>query len=204
MREHIATVQKGNDVRAEFVGKTVTWQKAQTMDEALTNGHFTNEAALVAAAEAQRDIAIRAEIRKILGKPDGTIEAAQAKATSVKVGEAKQREPGAVTQPKTAKGKVDRTAKDIGATLFERAIANPDWGKQAIEFGAFTQAQLDAYVQAKAEVETAKAAAAKAKAVDERLSAAPATETPAEPAQPIAETPSEPVEQPKTRGRSNR
>lgn len=131
MREHIATVQKGNDVRAEFVGKTVTWQKAQTMDEALTNGHFTNEAALVAAAEAQRDIAIRAEIRKILGKPDGTIEAAQAKATSVKVGEAKQREPGAVTQPKTAKGKVDRTAKDIGATLFERAIANPDWGKQA-------------------------------------------------------------------------
>lgn len=193
MREHISTVQKGNDVRAEFVGKTVTWQKAQSMAEALDNGHFASEAALVAAAEAQRDIAIRAEVRKILGKPDGTLEQAQAKATTVKVGEAKVREPGAVTQPKTAKGKVDRTAKDIGASLFERAIANPDWGKQAIEFGAFTQEQLDAYIAAKAEVETAKAAAAKAKEVDDRLNGTTEQAPTQEPA-PVAEAL---VEQPK-------
>ena len=197
MREHVSTVQKGNDVRPEFVGKTVTWQKAQTVDEALTNGHFANEAALVAAAEAQRDIAIRAEVRKILGKADGTLDQAQAKAQTVKVGEARVREPGAVTQPKTAKGKVDRTAKDIGASLFERAIQNPDWGRQAIEFGAFTQDQLDAYVAAKAEVETAKQAAAKAKAVDDRLAATEGTtEQPAPTPEP---TPAPVNEQPRKR-----
>jgi len=201
MREHISTVQKGNDVRAEFVGKTVTWQKAQTVDEALTNGHFASEAALVAAAEAQRDIAIRAEVRKILGKPDGTLEQAQAKAVTVKVGEARQREPGAVTQPKTAKGKVDRTAKDIGASLFERAIANPDWGRQAIEFGAFTQEQLDAYVAAKHEVEVAKQAAAAAKAVDDRLNGGEATQEQA--TEQAVPTPEPTVEAPKA-GRRNR
>jgi hypothetical protein len=191
MREHVSTVQKGNDVRAEFVGKTVTWQKAQSLAEALDNGHFASESALVAAAEVQRDIAIRAEVRKILGKPDGTLDQAQAKALTVKVGEARAREPGAVTQPKTAKGKVDRTAKDIGASLFERAIANPDWGRQAIEFGAFTQAQLDTYITAKAEVEVAKQAAAQAKAVDDRLAGTEPTPEPVPVAveEPVTEQP---------------
>lgn len=176
MREHIGVVQKGNDVRAEFVGKQVTWQKATSVDEALSAGHFENEGALVAAAEAQRDIAIRAGIRTILGKPDGTMSKAQDYAGTVKVGAPRVSNGAVGSGPKTAKGRVTKAAQVVGNKMFDRAIADPTWAAKAIKLGAFEQSDLDRYV---ADIEAAKVeaqAAKKAAEVDARLAEQPVAE----------------------------
>lgn len=175
MREHTSTVSKGTDVRAEFIGKNVTWQKAQTVAEAIDNGHFADESALVAAAEAQRDIAIRAGVRGILGKPEGTLAAAQTYAGTVKVG-APRVSSGTGSGPKTAKGRVQKTTQAVGNKMFDRAIADPTWAAKAIKLGAFEQADLDKYVADIAAVKVEAEAAKLAAAVDEKLAQAPVAE----------------------------
>jgi hypothetical protein len=122
MREHTYEVAKGNQVKPEHVGKKVSWMKAQTVAEALSAGHFENEEALVAAAEQQRDIAVREDIRDILSTDDGTLEAAAEAAKTLTVG--KPRAGGGVSKVVKPKTQAERAAKGSGNRLFERAQAD--------------------------------------------------------------------------------
>lgn len=119
MREHTYEVAKGNQVKPEHVGKKVSWMKAENVQEALASGHFENEAALVAAAEQQRDIAVREDIRDILSTDDGTLEAAAEAAKTLTVG--KPRAGGGVSKVVKPKTQAERAAKGSGNRLFEKA-----------------------------------------------------------------------------------
>lgn len=149
MREHTYEVQKGQEVRAEFVGKKVTWQKATTIDEALTTlKHFDSEAALVAAAEQQRDIAVREEIRGALGpEGDGWDEALNIAATLV------------VGAPRTASGKVravkpqtkqKNAAAAAGNKIFEGWLAKPELVDRMKKLGAIGPEEIQAFEDWKA------------------------------------------------------
>lgn len=122
MREHTYEVAKGNQVKPEHVGKKVSWLKAETVQEAISSGHFENEAALVAAAEQQRDIAVREDIRDILSTDEGTLEAAAEAAKTLTVG--KPRAGGGVSKVVKPKTQAERAAKGSGNRLFERAQAD--------------------------------------------------------------------------------
>lgn len=170
-REHKYEVQKGNEVRTEFVGKTVSWMKAQTIGEALglpddvgaritkligdatktSNPHFESEHALVAAGEQQRDIAVRDDIRTILGKPEGTLAEAAKAATELTIG-----------APRTGNGSVSKTAKpatrqkraaaDTGNKVFERCLTDEKFRNTMERAG-----MLDGFEEWKAAREAAQA-----------------------------------------------
>lgn len=165
MREHTYVVQKGNEVRAEFVDRKVSWMKAETIGEALglpgdvseqisrliagasksANPHFENEIALVAAGEQQRDIATRADIRSILGAADGTLDLASKAATELTIGA--PRAPGSgvgkVLKPQTI---ANRAAQGAGNKLFEKCYADPKFLARMLNAGAFDQEEYDAWL----------------------------------------------------------
>lgn len=165
MREHTYVVQKGNEVRPEFVDRKVSWMKAETIGEALglptdigeqisrliagaqksVNPHFENEVALVAAGEQQRDIAARADIRSVLGAADGTLEIAAKTATELTIGA--PRAPGAgvgkVLKPQTI---ANRTAQGVGNKLFDKCYADEAFLNRMIKNGAFERAEYDAWL----------------------------------------------------------
>jgi len=179
MRNHSYEVQKGNQVLPTHVGKNVTWQKAETIGEALglptdvgqrisqmiadatkttTNPHFENEQALVAAAEQQRDIAVREDIRAVLSKPEGTLDGAAKVANELTIG-----------APRSGSGRVSKTAKpatqqaraekDVGNKIFERALVDEKFRSQMAKAGF-----LDGFDAWQAAREAAQAAKSEPKA----------------------------------------
>lgn len=127
MKPHIYEVAKGNEVPTQFHGKEVQLQRATTIAECLSSGHYENEEAIVAAAESQWLIGARAAIRTELGRTpkDGeaapTLESASAKGNAVKLGaprEAKEQ------KPRTPQAESRKAAADSGNKLFQKMAAD--------------------------------------------------------------------------------
>lgn len=168
MRAHSYEVQRGNEVRPEHVGKTVTWQKAQTIGEALglptdaaqeisriiagvtskSGAHFESEAALVAAGEQQRDIAVRDDIRTILGKEDGTVEKAAKAAQELVIG-APRTSDGKVTKAKKPETIAKNAAASSGNKLFEKALVDEKFRASMIRNGVLDEAEFQTWQSAR-------------------------------------------------------
>lgn len=144
MRTHTYEVSKGNDVRAEFVGREVALQRCDTLAELISSGHFENEAAVVAAAESQWLIGARAAARAELGKPEGTLESAAAKANAVKLGTPREAKP---SKPKTPAQARRATAAAAGNKIFERMRTDAKYRERAIKAGFVEESDYLAYIE---------------------------------------------------------
>lgn len=129
MKTHTYVVQKGDNVKANFVGTKIELQNSTTLAEALSSGHFESEAAVVAAANAIRNIAANRVVRKELAKDNGSVAEAVRLANLVKVGA-----PRAASTPKTAKPSTIRknTAAASGSRLFEKCATDADFLRRMI------------------------------------------------------------------------
>lgn len=176
MRPHTYEVQKGNEVKAQHVGKNVTWNKAQTIGEALglptdvaerisslisgasksPNPHFENEAALVAASEQQRDIAVREDIRAILGKDDGTIDAAAKAANELTIG-APRSSDGRVSKKAKPETIAKRAAASSGNKMFQKALENDQFYRQMVKAGVLDEVEFATWREAQSQVAPASA-----------------------------------------------
>jgi hypothetical protein len=171
MRNHSYEIAKGNEVSPEFVGKTVTWQKAETIGEALglptdvaaqvsaliagatkttQNPHFESEKALVAAGEQQRDIAVREDIRSTLAKDaktPGTIDAAAKVANELTIGSPRAGgKVGKAVKPQTIQ---KNAAASSGNKMFEKALVDEKFRNLMIRNGVLDEAEFGTWQAAR-------------------------------------------------------
>jgi hypothetical protein len=126
--------------------------------EAITAGHYESLAAIMAAANAQRNIACREEIRDVFSKDDGTVEAAREAANKVQI--KNPRAKGEGTGRKST-GEV-KDAKDTAFALFEACRADEGLLRRMVKNGVVKQDAYDRWLtreQAKAEKAAAPATA---------------------------------------------
>jgi hypothetical protein len=128
-KTHTYTVQKGDAVRAEFVGTKVGLVNEDTLAGAISLGHFENEASVMAAANAQRNIAANRVVRKALSKEGANVAEAIKAANAVKLGA-----PRAASTPKSAKPSTIRknTAAASGNRLFEKCATDADFLRRMV------------------------------------------------------------------------
>lgn len=171
MRQHTYVVQKGDNVKAQFVGTKVEIANSQTTAEALSAGHFENEAALVAAANAIRNIAVNRVVRKELAKDNGSVAEAIKQGNAVKVGA-----PRPASTPKTAKPSTIRknTAAASGNRLFEKCATDADFLRRMVAQQIVDQSEFDTWLANRDKKDAPKAAPAATPAADATASA-PAT-----------------------------
>lgn len=171
MKTHIYIVQKGDNVKPTFVGSKVEVQNSQTVAEALSAGHFESEAAIVAAANAIRNIAVNRVVRKELAKDTGSVAEAIKLGNAVKVGA-----PRAASTPKSAKPSTIRrnTAAASGNRLFEKCSTDADFLRRMVAQGIVDQAEYDTWLANKDKKDEKKAPAPAAAATPAQTSA-PAT-----------------------------
>lgn len=156
MKTHTYTVQKGDAVKPQFVGTKVEIQNSTTVAEALQAGHFENEAALVAAANAIRNIAVNRVVRKELAKDNGSTAEAIRLGNLVKVGA-----PRPAATPKTAKPSTIRknTAAASGNRLFEKCAADADFLRRMIAQQIVDETEFNTWLANRDKKDEKKAAA---------------------------------------------
>jgi hypothetical protein len=156
MKTHIYVVQKGDNVKPTFVGSKIEVQNSQTVAEALAAGHFESEAAIVAAANAIRNIAVNRVVRKELAKENGSVAEAVKLGNAVKVGT-----PRAASTPKTAKPSTIRrnTAAASGNRLFEKCSTDADFLRRMVSQGIVDQGEYDTWLANKDKKDEKKAPA---------------------------------------------
>lgn len=156
MRTHTYVVQKGDNVKANFVGTKIEVQNSQTLAEALSAGHFESEAAVIAAANAIRNIAVNRVVRKELAKDNGSVAEAIKLGNAVKVGA-----PRPAATPKTAKPSTIRknTAAASGNRLFEKCASDADFLRRMIAQGIVDQGEYDTWLANKDKKDEKKAPA---------------------------------------------
>lgn len=142
-KTHTYTVQKGDAVRAEFVGTKVGLVNEDTLAGALSLGHYENEAAVMAAANAQRNIAANRVVRKALSKEGAKVDEAIKAANAVKLGA-----PRAASTPKSAKPSTIRknTAAASGNRLFEKCATDADFLRRMVSQQIVDQAEYDTWL----------------------------------------------------------
>lgn len=142
-KTHTYTVQKGDAVRAEFVGTKVGLVNEDTLAGALSLGHFENEAAVMAAANAQRNIAANRVVRKALSVEGAKVDEAVKLANAVKLGS-----PRAASTPKSAKPSTIRknTAAASGNRLFEKCATDADFLRRMVAQQIVDQAEYDTWL----------------------------------------------------------
>jgi hypothetical protein len=142
-KTHTYTVQKGDAVRPEFVGTKVGLVNEDTLAGALSLGHFENEAAVMAAANAQRNIAANRVVRKALSVEGAKIDEAIKAANAIKVGS-----PRAASTPKSAKPSTIRknTAAASGNRLFEKCATDGDFLRRMVSQQIVDQAEYDTWL----------------------------------------------------------
>lgn len=170
MKTHTYVVQKGDNVKTNFVGTKIELQNSTTLAEALSSGHFENEGAVVAAANAIRNIAANRVVRKELAKDAGSVAEAVKLANAVKIGA-----PRAASTPKTAKPSTIRknTAAASGNRLFEKCATDADFLRRMIAQGIVDQGEYDVWLANKDKKDEKKVAAPAA------VASAPSTPAPA-------------------------
>lgn len=142
--QHIYTVQAGDEVLARNVGTEVPVTEYTTAAEALANGQFENEAAIMQAANSQRRIKQNIAVRAVLSKEDGTLQAAIAAAEAVVYkaprpkGEGKPKGSGEIVKAKTVAKRVDSNLVRLLREGKDRDIAN------AVKSGWITEADVEA------------------------------------------------------------
>lgn len=173
MKVHTYIVQKGDNVKPNFVGTKIELQNSQTLAEALSAGHFESEAAVVAAANAIRNIAANRVVRKELASDTGSVAKAISLGNAVKVGA-----PRAASTPKTAKPSTIRknTAAASGNRLFEKCATDADFLRRMVSQGIVDQTEFDTWLANKDKKDEKKAPATPA------VAATPAAATPETPA----------------------
>lgn len=156
MKQHIYVVQKGDNVKPTFVGTKIEVQNSQTVAEALTSGHFESEAAIVAAANAIRNIAVNRVVRKELAKDNGSVAEAVKLGNAVKVGA-----PRPASTPKTAKPSTIRknTAAASGNRLFEKCSTDADFLRRMVTQQIVDQGEYDTWLANKDKKDEKKAPA---------------------------------------------
>lgn len=157
MKTHTYTVQKGDNVKSQFVGTKVEIQNSTTVDEALKAGHFESEAAIVAAANAIRNIAVNRVVRKELAKDNGSTAEAIRLGNLVKVGA-----PRAASTPKSAKPSTIRknTAAASGNRLFEKCATDADFLRRMVAQGIIDETEYSTWLANKDKKDEKKAPAA--------------------------------------------
>lgn len=146
MKQHIYTVQKGDSVRPEFVGTKITLANAESLAEALESGHFASEAAVIAAANAQRNIDANRAVRKILSKEGASVTDAVTAGNAIKRGVVAERATPATATPATVK---KNAAASSGNRLFERAEKEPDFLARMVKQGVIVEAEFTTWQVAK-------------------------------------------------------
>lgn len=169
MRQHIYTVQKGDKVRPEFVGTKITLANAETVEEAIAAGHFVSAAAIMAAANAQRNIDANRAVRKVLSKEGAKIDEAVTAGNAVKRGLVAERKTPETAKPATVK---KNAAASSGNRLFEKAEKEPDFLARMIKQGVIVEAEFTSWQTAK-----------NAPAPEKKAKAPKATDTTSTPAQ---------------------
>lgn len=169
MRVHTYIVQKGDNVKPSFVGTKIELQNSTSLAEALSAGHFESEAAVVAAANAIRNIAANRVVRKELATEAGSVAKAISLANAVKVGA-----PRPAATPKTAKPSTIRknTAAASGNRLFEKCATDADFLRRMVGQGIVEQGEFDTWLANRDKKDAPKAAATPA--ATEAPKAAPA------------------------------
>lgn len=142
-KTHTYTVQKGDAVKPQFVGTKVSITNADTVAEGISLGHFESEAAIMAAANAQRNIAVNRVVRKALSKDDAKVDDAVALGNKVKLGS-----PRAASTPKTAKPSTIRknVAASSGNRLFEKCATDADFLRRMVGQGIVDQGEYDTWL----------------------------------------------------------
>lgn len=181
MRTHTYVVQKGDNVLPRFVGTKIDLQNSTSVAEGLAEGHFESEAAIMAAANAIRNIAANRVVRKELANEAGSVAKAVQLGNAVKIGA-----PRPASTPKTAKPSTIRknTAAASGNRLFEKCRSDADFLSRMIAQGIVDQAEYDTWL-------------ANVGKKDEKKTAAPAAEAAKPAATPVADaTPASPAKTP--------
>lgn len=142
-KTHTYTVQKGDAVRAEFVGTKVGLINEDTLAGAISLGHFENEAAVMAAANAQRNIAANRVVRKALSVEGAKVDEAIRLANAVKLGS-----PRAASTPKSAKPSTIRknTAAASGNRLFEKCATDAGFLQRMVSQQIVDQGEYDTWL----------------------------------------------------------
>lgn len=143
MRTHTYVVQKGDAVLPRFVGTKIELQNSQTVAEGLSHGHFESEAAIMAAANAIRNIAANRVVRKQLALETGSVAEAIKLGNAVKIGA-----PRPASTPKTAKPSTIRknTAAASGNRLFEKCKQDADFLSRMLAQGIVDQSEYDTWL----------------------------------------------------------
>jgi hypothetical protein len=144
-KEHTYTVQKGDSVLPANVGTKVSLIDYTTVAEAIENGHFASEAALVSAAYEQRHIRSNRAVRKILSTTEGTVAQAVAAGNAVKVGEPSARGTPATAKPATVKKNV---AASSGNRLFEKCRQDEAFRARMVKQGIVDEAEFGQWLAA--------------------------------------------------------
>jgi hypothetical protein len=175
-KTHTYTVQKGDAVRAEFVGTKVGLVNEDTLAGALALGHFENEASVMAAANAQRNIAANRVVRKALSKEGANVAEAIKAANAVKLGA-----PRAASTPKTARPSTIRknTAASSGEKLYVKCSADADFLRRMIDQGIVDQTEYDLWLANRNKKDPEKAKKAEPASTDATPAAASTPATPA-------------------------
>lgn len=146
-KEHTYTVQKGDSVLPANVGTKIGLIDYTTVTEAIENGHFENEAALVSAAYEQRHIRSNRAVRKVLSQEGKTVAEAVAAGNAVKVGAPTARGTPATAKPATIKKNV---AASSGNRLFEKCKSDEAFLARMVKQGIVDQGEFDQWLAASA------------------------------------------------------
>jgi hypothetical protein len=153
-RTHTYEVQKGDNVLPEHVGTEVGITEYTTVAEAVANGHYENETAVVMAANAMRRIAANRVVRKELAKKDGTVAKAIELANAVKLAEPKERGTGEGRKQGSGEIKAAKATHSKVETAIRNNLDNARKLKTLVEMEIVTEEQI-AQVRAKVEAEKA-------------------------------------------------
>lgn len=147
---------QGKEVAAALRGAVVTIRLADNYADAETltvNGQSDvtakfNDGYVIAAQAKGRRLAGKEgmTVEKLQAELDGYLYAVQAEGTGPRQ-----------TKPET---QARNAAADAMVPVFERAIAEPEWGARGLKLGFIDQVKFDAYKAAKVAIEAAKLAAA--------------------------------------------
>jgi hypothetical protein len=148
MRVHQYPIAKGDQVQARFVGTIVPLDEPTTMEEAVPR-FYENVEALIKAANANRRIACNRAARDEASKDTATPESVRtvANAVVVKV----PRESTGESKPKATSERAQKAAK-FDARTAAVVAKGPQAIKVAIELGALTQEDVDAYLASQSAV----------------------------------------------------
>lgn len=153
---HALTLTKGDTTPAKWVGFSVPVEDASTMAEALRLGHFTDEAAVMDAANSYRHVQQNRALRDAAVDPKATPETLRASVPPVKIGEQRKGTRSGANAAAQAKA----TRLDAVTQRAKDAVLAGDLKKVAslLEFGVVTQEQIDEW---RSEQKAAPAAARK-------------------------------------------